>query len=244
VKNAATGQSVQAVVVDFDQPSSSNNLADVSQAVIDSLWPGYINGDLVNGYPLYAEIEYTGQFVPGMDYASGGDVGGAYTPSIETTVSPSVSEGKSSYIAAPVAEVPAVETYSYEPLVSDEAAPEANVEPKYVGVTGATAKVPAHYFGVDDKMSKARNARVAAAYETEDEAVPVVYTADVATSAHSNITQKTLESPPSNAEVAPTTESSAGVYAGIQSSQSSGSSRACIVSALATLTTLLLLVLC
>jgi hypothetical protein len=69
VKNAATGQSVQAVVVDFDQPSSSNNLADVSQAVIDSLWPGYINGDLVNGYPLYAEIEYTGQFVPGMDFA-------------------------------------------------------------------------------------------------------------------------------------------------------------------------------
>jgi hypothetical protein len=98
VKNAVTGQSVQAVAVDFCQPNSSNNLGDVSQAVIDSLWPGYINGDLVNGYPLYADIEYTGQFVPGMDYASGGDVGGAYTRSIETTASSHVSEWKSSCV--------------------------------------------------------------------------------------------------------------------------------------------------
>jgi hypothetical protein len=87
VKNTATGQTVQAVAVDFCKPNSINNLADVSQAVIDSLWPGYINSDLVNGYPLYAEIEYTGQFVPGMNFSCA-DVDVSARNSAEVVTSP------------------------------------------------------------------------------------------------------------------------------------------------------------
>jgi hypothetical protein len=45
--------------------------------VIDALWPGYINGDLVNGYDLYAEIEYTGEYMQGIDF-DGNAVGGTY----------------------------------------------------------------------------------------------------------------------------------------------------------------------
>jgi hypothetical protein len=46
--------------VDSDQPHR-NNLADVSQAVIDELWPGY-----VHGVRLDAEIKYTGVFADVM----------------------------------------------------------------------------------------------------------------------------------------------------------------------------------
>jgi hypothetical protein len=47
--------------VDFDQPHTRNNLADVSQAVIDELWPGYVHGERLD-----AEIEYTGVFADVM----------------------------------------------------------------------------------------------------------------------------------------------------------------------------------
>ena len=48
--------------MDYDDPLTTNNLADVSQAVIDELWPDY-----TIGARLAAEIEYTGEFVDEMD---------------------------------------------------------------------------------------------------------------------------------------------------------------------------------
>ncbi|KAL3898491.1 MAG: hypothetical protein SGCHY_002702 [Lobulomycetales sp.] len=62
VVNTDTGDSVRAVVVDFDEPMTSDNMADVSQAVIDRLW-----GDsYIEGQRLPARIEYTGQVVQEM----------------------------------------------------------------------------------------------------------------------------------------------------------------------------------
>lgn len=63
-----TGKSVQAVVIDFDQPHTSNNLADISQAVIDALWPDYTIGMKMN-----ADIVYTGETITAMTFGSIGD---------------------------------------------------------------------------------------------------------------------------------------------------------------------------
>jgi hypothetical protein len=133
VKNTVTGQSVQAVAVDFCKPSSSNNLADVSQAVIDSLWPGYINGDLVNGYPLYADIEYTGQFVPGMDFSSGG----VFKESADVDVS---ARNSAEVVKAPVEDVPARAKVLAAPIGAVDSSVAEN--PFYVEVT-PTSKNPA-----------------------------------------------------------------------------------------------------
>jgi hypothetical protein len=66
--------------------------------VIDALWPGkplpltlgYINGDLEFGYPLFAEIEYTGQFIPALDFSSGNVVGDSTSAPSEGAAAPSL----------------------------------------------------------------------------------------------------------------------------------------------------------
>ncbi|KAL3898492.1 MAG: hypothetical protein SGCHY_002703 [Lobulomycetales sp.] len=72
VVNTDTGESARAVVVDFTQPMTSDNMADVSQAVIDRLW-----GDsYIEGQRLPARVIYTGTYVPSFVFGRGVAAGG------------------------------------------------------------------------------------------------------------------------------------------------------------------------
>jgi hypothetical protein len=157
----------------------------VSQAVIDALWPGY------SGERLDAEIEFTGRFIPFLDYETGTEVGGsasnrgvqASLPAVEWPESPAV-----------VDDVSTVETEVSASTDSDSASSES----KDVGV-------------------RASNAASASSVERLDVAEA-----------------ESKETPSTEAEVSTSTEASN------SDAQSSGSSRACVVSALATLMLFLL----
>jgi hypothetical protein len=179
IRNTATGQSVRAVTVDFCQPNTPNNLGDISQAVIDSLWPNY-----TIGMRMDATVEYTGEFVPVMDFESGSVIGGSFSRT---------------------------QSQDSANVVVDE---------PYIEETATW-----------DAESHAAESSFVSPYDSEPEkASATVVAASASKAEHIDVSKN-------SGDIEPTPEASAAIIA---DARSSGSSRVCVVSALAAIALFLL----